>query len=88
LDFQYKRISSKHPKIKYEQTKIILNAIKNQTLERKFITIITVNKLNVLFLVDGFYSVTISISHIDKVIHRPCLAQLLLIEKAAYLISW
>jgi hypothetical protein len=58
LDFQYKRISTKHPKIKYEQTKIILNANKNQTLERKFITIITINKLNALFLVDGFYSVT------------------------------
>jgi hypothetical protein len=43
LDFQYKRISTKHPKIKYEQTKIILNANKNQTLERKFITIITIN---------------------------------------------
>jgi hypothetical protein len=59
LDFQYKRISTKHPKIKYEQTKIILNANKNQTLKRKIITIITINKLNALFLVDGFYSVTI-----------------------------
>jgi hypothetical protein len=58
LDFQYKRISTKRPKINYEQTKNILNANKNQTLERKFITIITINKLNALFLVDGFYSVT------------------------------
>jgi hypothetical protein len=32
--------------------------IKNQTLERKFITIISINELNALFLVDGFYSVT------------------------------
>jgi hypothetical protein len=39
--------------------KIILDANKNQSLERKFITIIIINKLNALFLVDGFYSVTI-----------------------------
>jgi hypothetical protein len=38
--------------------KIILDANKNQSLERKFITIIIINKLNALFLVDGFYSVT------------------------------
>ena len=31
---------------------------KNQTLERKFITIIIINKLIVLFLFDDFYSVT------------------------------
>jgi hypothetical protein len=37
---------------------MILNAIKNQTHERKFITVFTINKPNALFLVDGFYSVT------------------------------
>jgi hypothetical protein len=32
--------------------------IKNQTLKRKFITIISINKLSILFLFDGFCSVT------------------------------
>jgi preprotein translocase subunit SecF len=58
LDFQYGRNFTEHPKIKYEQTKIILNANKNQTLKRKVITIITINKLTALFLFNGFYSVT------------------------------
>jgi hypothetical protein len=31
---------------------------KNQTLERKFITLIILNKLKYIILVDGFYSVT------------------------------
>jgi hypothetical protein len=31
---------------------------KNQVLERKFITLFTINNLDALFLVDGFYSVT------------------------------
>jgi hypothetical protein len=38
--------------------KIILDANRNKSLEIKFITIIIINKLNALFLVDGFYSVT------------------------------
>jgi hypothetical protein len=33
---------------------------KNQSLERKFITLITINKLKCIVLVDGFYSVTCS----------------------------
>jgi hypothetical protein len=32
--------------------------IKIKHLKEKFITIFTINKLNALFLVDGFYSVT------------------------------
>jgi hypothetical protein len=31
---------------------------KNQTLERKFITLIIINNLKCIILVDGFYSVT------------------------------
>jgi hypothetical protein len=31
---------------------------KNQTLERKFITLIIINNLKCIVLVDGFYSVT------------------------------
>jgi hypothetical protein len=38
--------------------KFILDAKRNQSLERKFITIIIINKLNAFFLVDGFYSFT------------------------------
>jgi hypothetical protein len=53
-----KENSTKHPKIKYEQTKIILEANESQTLERKVITIIIVTNLKALFLVDGFCGVT------------------------------
>jgi hypothetical protein len=31
---------------------------KNQSLEKKFVTLITINKLKCIVLVDGFYSVT------------------------------
>jgi hypothetical protein len=33
---------------------------KNKTLERKFITLININNLKCIILVDGFYSVTSS----------------------------
>jgi hypothetical protein len=36
--------------------------IKIKYLKEKFITIFTINKLNVLFLVDGFYSVTLGLA--------------------------
>jgi hypothetical protein len=58
LDFYLRRNAIKYPKINHEQSKIILNANKNQTLKRKFIIIITINKLTALFLFDDFYSVT------------------------------
>jgi hypothetical protein len=57
LDFQCERKSTKHPKIKYEQTKLLQMQIKIKHLKEKFITIFTISKLNALFLVDGFGSV-------------------------------
>jgi hypothetical protein len=45
LDFHYERNSTKHPKSNMSKPKIILDANKNQTLERKFITLIMSNKL-------------------------------------------
>jgi hypothetical protein len=55
LDFQYERNSTKHPKIKYEQTKLLYMQIKKiKHLKEEFITIFTINNLNALFLVDGF----------------------------------
>jgi hypothetical protein len=57
LDFQYKRNSTKHPKIKYEQTKLFSMKIKIKHLKGKCFTISSINKLNALVLVDDLYSV-------------------------------
>jgi hypothetical protein len=44
----------------HAKSKIIPNATNDKYFNEKFITIITINKLIVLFLFDDFYSVTLT----------------------------